>query len=191
MAALKEHAFSFFSPPVTTADLRAMIDHAVAAPEWTDGITVTSDRPDWISVAARCRRLTAERLIHFMDEISVDLPDDDRRQIGTAFREILLNAFEHGGRFDSDLEIHITRIKTPEALLYLIRDPGEGFDFDKLPHAAISHPDDPVRHVVFRDEHGMRPGGFGLLVASGMVDRVLHNAKGNEAMLMQFRKAGT
>ena len=30
-------------------------------------------------------------------------------------------------------------------------------------HAAISNPDhDPIRHLVVREEKGLRPGGFGL-----------------------------
>jgi anti-sigma regulatory factor (Ser/Thr protein kinase) len=143
--------------------MRAIVERALAEPGWDDGIEVLSDKPDWISVRASCRQLTADRLLRFLDELSVDLTDDDRQNTGAAFREILMNAIEHGGQFDPAKRVEITRVRTAGMLMYLVRDPGPGFDFANLPHAAVSSPDDPARHIAYRDEHGMRPGGFGLL----------------------------
>jgi len=163
-----------------------MVDRAIAEPDWDDGIEVLSDKPNWISVRASCRQLTADRLLNFLDELSVDLTDDDRKNTGTAFREILMNAIEHGGEFDPAKRVEITRVRTAGMLMYFVRDPGPGFDFANLPHAAISSPDNPVRHVVYRDEHGMRAGGFGLLVAGGLVDELVHNSQGNEAVLIKY-----
>ncbi len=41
---------------------------------------------------------TADRLLQVMKEIS-DLPDGERDEVGMAFREILLNAMDHGAGF--------------------------------------------------------------------------------------------
>jgi anti-sigma regulatory factor (Ser/Thr protein kinase) len=183
---LKEHAFSYFTKPVAAEEIRAMVERAIAEPDWDDGIEVLSDKPDWISVRASCRQLTADRLLNFLDELSVDLSEDDRENTGAAFREILMNAIEYGGRFDPAKRVEITRVRTAGMLMYLVRDPGPGFDVTSLPHAAVSSPDDPERHIEYRNEHGMRPGGFGLLVARGLVDELVHNSKGNEAVLIKY-----
>ena len=186
MEALKEHAFSYFTKPFSDEEIRAMVERALAAPDWDDGIEVLSDKPDWISVRASCRRLTADRLLKFVDELSSDLSEDDSKSTGAAFREILMNAIEHGAQFDAAKRVEITRVRTAGLLMYLVSDPGPGFDYANLPHAAVSSPDDPVRHVGFRDAHGMRAGGFGLLVAGGMVDELVHNSTGNQAVLIKY-----
>lgn len=185
---LKASAFSYFSKPFSANDLREMVERALAEPDWDDGIEVLSDKPDWISVRASCRQLTADRLLNFLDELTCDLPEEDRKNTGAAFREILMNAIEHGGQFDPDRRVDITRVRTAGMLMYLIRDPGEGFDPADLPHAAISNPDDPMQHILYRDAHGMRAGGFGLLAAKGFVDDLVHNSKGNEAVLIKYLK---
>jgi hypothetical protein len=65
----------------------------------------------------------------------------------------------------------------------------KGFSLDLLPHAAISNPDDsPVRHVEFREEHGQRPGGFGILMTRNMVDELLYNERGNAALFVKYLK---
>lgn len=100
IGALKEHAFSYFSKPFSDEEIRAMVERALEEPDWNDGIQVLSDKPDWITVRASCRQLTADRLLKLLDELSVDLTEDDRKNTGAAVREILMNAIEHGGQFD-------------------------------------------------------------------------------------------
>ena len=52
-------------------------------------------------------------------------------------------------------------LHTPKSIIVHIADPGKGFSFDALLHAAISHPQDsPIHHVEVRAEAGIRPGGF-------------------------------
>jgi anti-sigma regulatory factor (Ser/Thr protein kinase)/CheY-like chemotaxis protein len=188
LTALRGHAFSYFAAPFSADGLQQAVEHALAERHWEDGLELLSDSPTWITVRAKCRRLTADRLLRFVEELSVDLSEVERTSTATAFREILLNAMEHGGEFQPDRSVEITRIKTPTMIMYLVRDPGEGFDFAELPHAAISSPDDPVRHVLHRAAQGMRAGGFGLLLAQGLVDEMLHNAQGNEAILVKYLK---
>jgi anti-sigma regulatory factor (Ser/Thr protein kinase) len=72
-------------------------------------------------------------------------------------------------------------------LLYHIADPGEGFDIERLKHAAICNPDDdPLRHALVREEQGLRPGGLGLAIRRSLADelilRQLHEAVENRGM---------
>jgi len=68
-----------------------------------------------------------------------------------------------------------------------IADPGPGFALDDVPHAAISNPvDDPIRHVALREAQGMRPGGFGVLLAKQLVDQLIYGQDGNEVLLIKY-----
>ncbi len=50
----------------------------------------------------------------------------------TAFREMLLNAMEHGAGFDPEKVIEVTAAQTARAIVFHFRDPGNGFDRDEL-----------------------------------------------------------
>jgi anti-sigma regulatory factor (Ser/Thr protein kinase) len=39
---------------------------------------------------------------------------------------------------------------------------------------------------MYRDAQGLRPGGFGVLVAQSMVDEVIYGEKGNEVLLIKY-----
>jgi hypothetical protein len=71
--------------------------------------------------------------------------------------------------------------------MYRIADPGPGFTFKDLPHSAISHPDDqPFEHMRIREEQGLRPGGFGLLMVKAKVDELVYNEKQNEVIFIKY-----
>ena len=183
---LLEHAFSFFSKPISPGAVAEMVNQALAAPSWDDGIEVLSARPEWVTLRVQCRTLTADRLLQFLREMATDLPPQEIENIGTAFREILMNAIEHGAGLDPGKRIYVSYVRTSQMILYYVRDPGEGFSFDALPHAAFSNPpDDPVHHLAYRAEHGIRPGGFGILMAKELVDELIYNEKGNEVLLVK------
>jgi anti-sigma regulatory factor (Ser/Thr protein kinase) len=44
-----------------------------------------------------------------------------------------------------------------------------------------------VAHAVARAEQGLRPGGFGLLLAGKIVDELIYNERGNEVLLVKYR----
>ncbi len=68
-----------------------------------------------------------------------------------------------------------------------IADPGPGFKLDDIPHAAVANPaDDPVRHMAVREEQGLRPGGFGILLAQQLVDQLIYGEDGNEVLLVKY-----
>ncbi|HXQ35525.1 MAG TPA: hypothetical protein VN843_16020, partial [Anaerolineales bacterium] len=68
-----------------------------------------------------------------------------------------------------------------------IKDPGEGFSFkENLDTAANNPPGDPTRHMKHREAQGMRPGGYGILLAKNLVDELFYVEKGNEVLLIKY-----
>jgi len=186
ITSMRERAFSYFSTPFSPSALAVLIQHAIEEPCWDDGIDVVSATPEWIRLRARCDHRTAERVLQFFDEIA-ELPDPERTAVGTAFREMLTNAIEHGGRLDPHQQVKISYVRARHMVTCYISDPGEGFTLDEIPHAAIANPaDDPVRHVEIRDAQGMRPGGFGVLLARQLVDELVYSEVGNEVQLIKY-----
>jgi anti-sigma regulatory factor (Ser/Thr protein kinase)/ActR/RegA family two-component response regulator len=186
ITSMREHAFSYFSRPFSLDALGAMIQHAIDEPCWDDGIEVVSATPEWIRIKARCDFKTADRVLQFLDEIS-ELPSAERHAVGAAFREMLMNAIEHGGRLDPNQQVEISYVRARHMVTCRISDSGEGFTLDEIPHAAIANPsDDPIRHTEYRESHGMRPGGFGVLLAQRLVDQVIYNEQGNEVLLIKY-----
>jgi anti-sigma regulatory factor (Ser/Thr protein kinase)/CheY-like chemotaxis protein len=191
VASMRERAFSYFSKPFSIEALAVMIQHAMEEPCWDDGIEVVSATPEWIRIRARCDLKTADRVLQFFDEIA-ELPDPERNAVGTAFREMLTNAIEHGGRLDRNQQVEVSYLRARHMVKCRISDPGEGFTLDEIPHAAIANPaDDPVRHLEYRDAQGMRPGGFGVLLAQRLVDQLVYNEQGNEVVLIKYLDLGT
>ena len=103
-----------------------------------------------------------------------------------AFREILLNAMEHGAAFNPEQVVDVTGIRTARSMLIYVRDPGAGFRRESLDHAAIANPQDPAAHIAKREAEGMRPGGFGMMMAAGTVDELIYNEIGNEVLLIKY-----
>ena len=184
---IREDIFSYFSKPFVVEALVEMVTRAAAAENWENGIEVLSARPDWISLRLRCRMLTADRLVQFLREVQIDLPPSEREDLGTAFREMLLNAIEHGGLFNPARTVTVSRFRLDHAIVYLIQDPGPGFSFDDLLQSAISNPpESPAAHMIYRGQHGMRPGGFGILMARKLADELIYSEKGNEVLLVKY-----
>jgi len=184
IAAVREGAFSYFSAPFDAAELAEMVRAAMAAPCWDDGIEVLSATPAWVRVAARCDLSTADRLVQFLRGVrDPDIPEG----IISAFREVLLNAMEYGGHFDPSQHVEISFIRARRAVACRVKDPGQGFLLEELRHAAINNPaDDLLSHVAVREAEGLRPGGFGLLLAKKLVDELIYSEQGNEVLLVKY-----
>ena len=104
----------------------------------------------------------------------------------SAVQEILWNAIEHGGKLNPELLIRIDLVHSNRALSCYVKDPGPGFRMREMIHAAINNPeDDAVHHANFRETRGMRPGGYGILLASNFADELLYNEKGNEVAIFK------
>src|SRR5271154_2573367 len=183
---MRERAFSYFSRPFSMSTLAEMVQMAAEGPAWDDGIEVKSATTEWIRLLARCDVQTADRLLEFLEEIG-DLPEAEGPAVATASREILLNAMESGGKFQPDQWVEISFVRARHMVMCRVKDPGEGFTLDEIEHAAIANPDeDPIRHVTARDAKGLRPGGYGVLLAKKMVDELIYSEKGNEVLLVKY-----
>jgi anti-sigma regulatory factor (Ser/Thr protein kinase)/CheY-like chemotaxis protein len=186
IAALRSRAFALFAAPFDRSEIADMVARAVDADRYTEGIEVVSAKPDWITVRVDCRRLNAERLVNFLTQLRSDVPETPRDDLMFAFREVLMNAMEHGGGFDPDQEVEVSAVRTERTLVFYVRDPGPGFDLDEVPHAAVSNASgDPLAHAEVRSSAGLRPGGFGLLLARRIVDEMIHSERGNEVLLIK------
>jgi DNA-binding response OmpR family regulator len=186
IAAMREGAFSYFVAPFEPSALAEMVRAAMTEPYWDDGIEILSATPAWVRLTARCDLLTANRLVQFLAGVG-DIPHADKEQIITAFKEILINAMEHGAHFDPSQHVEISYIRSRRAIAFRVKDPGQGFSLEELRHAAIaSSPEDLFSHMAVREEQGLRPGGFGMLLAKKFVDELIYNEKGNEVVLVKY-----
>jgi anti-sigma regulatory factor (Ser/Thr protein kinase) len=155
---------------------------------WEDGVKVVSATPEWICLLVRCDLKSADRLMQFMKEIA-SLPLEEQQSAGTAFREILMNAIEHGGHFNPSQYVEISYVRARGMVMCRVKDPGEGFTMEEIEHASFANPpDDPIHHIRLRDERGLRPGGFGVMMARNLVDELIYSEKGNEVMLVKYVK---
>jgi anti-sigma regulatory factor (Ser/Thr protein kinase)/ActR/RegA family two-component response regulator len=187
IAALRARVFACFTPPFDADEIARLAGGAASDNQWRDDIQVLSARAGWVSVRINCRILTAERLLTFAKELSAQLPEDTRQEMMTALREILLNAMEHGAAFNPEQVVEVTAVRTGRSMVFYVRDPGAGFRRESLSHAASADPSqDPMAHIVQREEEGMRPGGYGLLLAAGTVDELIYSEIGNEVLLIKY-----
>jgi anti-sigma regulatory factor (Ser/Thr protein kinase)/ActR/RegA family two-component response regulator len=186
IAALRDHVYACFARPVEYEELAEMARAAIDDPDWNRAIEVVSGLPYWVTLRVSCRLITADRLTRFMTEYRSDLPSSERDLLMTAFREMLLNAMEHGAGFDPEKVIEVTAAKTARAIVFHFRDPGDGFDREDLSHAAATpNPHDVIASAMERAENGIRPGGFGMLIVRQIVDELVYNERGNEVLLIK------
>jgi CheY-like chemotaxis protein/anti-sigma regulatory factor (Ser/Thr protein kinase) len=189
LKAVREQAFRYVHKPVDAAALLETVREVLKAPE-IPPIEVVSARPDWVEFLVPCTRQAGERIQQVMAELDTDLAPEMRDSIAYAFRELLLNAIEWGGRLDPARTVRISYLRARRMLMYRIADPGPGFDIENLPHAAIGQSsDDPIVHMQVREEKGIRPGGFGLLMVRASVDELLYNEKRNEVVFVKYLDA--
>lgn len=185
--ALRQQVFATFSAPFDVSEVALMARRAIDEIDWHDGIEVVSGMRDWITLRVSCRLVSAERLTRFMTEHRSDLGHDERDLLMVAFREMLINAMEHGAGFDPEKVVEVTAARTDRTIVFHFRDPGPGFRRDELSHAA-DHLEDPLSHLDVRAEEGLRPGGFGMLLVKQIVDEVIYNERGNEVILIKHLK---
>jgi CheY-like chemotaxis protein/anti-sigma regulatory factor (Ser/Thr protein kinase) len=186
LEAVRQQAFRYVHKPVEAKALLETVRETLKAPEPVP-IEVISARPDWVELIVPCTRDAAEQIQPLMAHLDTDLAPKMRETIAYAFRELLLNAVEWGGKLDPSRKVRIAYLRAKRMLMYRIADPGSGFDLANLPHAAIGRTNDgPIAHMEVREEKGIRPGGFGLLMVRNSVDELLYNEKHNEVVFVKY-----
>jgi anti-sigma regulatory factor (Ser/Thr protein kinase)/CheY-like chemotaxis protein len=186
IAALRARVFACLVSPFDSSEIADLIRGAAESTDWSEGIQVLSARTEWIALRVTCNLVTADRLTSFMTALRADVDQRVREDLLTAFREVLLNAMEHGAGFDPEKVVDVSAVRTERAVVYYFRDPGPGFDAQMLAHAAIGNPSlDPIAHLECRASQGLRPGGFGMLLVRKLVDEVMYSEAGNEVLLIK------
>jgi PAS domain S-box-containing protein len=174
---------------VSELEVRNLLDvvqHALRDSQAPQTIEVISALPSWVELVVPCTREAAEQIGQVVARLGADLTEDVLESVAFAFRELVMNAVEWGGQLDPNRMIRITCVRTDRMLMYRIADPGPGFSFADLHHAAVMHPGDPLEHIKVREQKGLRAGGFGLLTVRSLVDELVYNEKHNEVIFIKY-----
>ena len=183
---IRESAYQYIGKPFTLESMMELVGKVIACPEQA-AIEVLSAKPEWVELLVPCQKEAVDRIESFLMAMKGDLAEEVRYSVGQAFHELLLNAIEWGGKLDPNRKVHIAYLRTKRMILYRIADPGTGFRFQDLTHAAVSNQaGDSLQHVRVRDEKGMRPGGFGILLTRSLVDELIYNQAQNEVMFVKY-----
>lgn len=188
LEAVRLQAYRYLRKPFPLRTIVEAIDDAMAtAPRAGLPIEVVSARPEWLEIIAPCALEMADRLQSFILQLEADLAEPVRESVAQAFRELLVNAIEWGGKLDPKHKVRITCIRARRVRIYRISDPGAGFAVERLQHAAISNPvHDPLQHAVERQKQGLRPGGLGLMMTRSLVDELIYNEAHNEVIFIKY-----
>ena len=186
LKAVREQAFKYVHKPVDARRSLQTVRDVLAAPD-APPIEVISARPDWVELVVPCTREAAERIESVMAHLDTDLAPDVRESIAYAFRELLLNAVEWGGKLDPIANGAHRCLRAKRMLLYRIADPGPGSTSRtcRTPRSA-SRPTTRSRTCRCARRKGIRPGGFGLLTVRASVDELLYNEKRNEVVFVKY-----
>ena len=186
LRAVREQAYEYMSKPFPPKEVVEVAQRALQN-DASPPIEIISARPHWLELLIPCTREAAERIQSFLVKLETDLSDDLRSTIALAFRELLLNAVEWGGKLDPNRKVRIAYVRSSRMLLYRVADPGSGFSFENLAHAAVGQPEEqPIAHVIVRDQLGIRPGGFGIAMTRAIADELLYNEAQNEVIFIKY-----
>jgi len=186
LAAIRENAYQCMAGPIDRDKLIALVRESVRKKKPVPVIEVVSARPEWVELLVPCCLDAAERLEAFLAQLETGLPDEVRNSVSQAFHELLMNAIEWGGKLNPKRKVRISFLRAKRMLMYRIADPGPGFKFTDLDHAAISHGEEPIEHGFVREKKGLRPGGFGLVLVKAKVDELLYNEAQNEVVFVKY-----
>jgi CheY-like chemotaxis protein len=185
LGALREHICDILTKPFTATELSEAVSSTLSSCPVAKVEVVSASR-DWVELLVPCDLNAVTPLQRVLTELETDISPEIREAINYAFRELLNNAIEHGGKLDPTMRVEVSYVRLKRAIIYLIKDPGEGFNFFEMEHAAAASPDDPLQHFAVRDERGLRAGGFGILLARNMVDEVAYNEHGNKLVFIKY-----
>jgi len=187
LKAVREQACRYVHKPIDPARLIETLQEVLEAAGPPLPIEVVSARPEWVELVVPCTRASAARIEDVMRHLEADLTEEVRESVSSACRELLLNAIEWGGGLDPERKVRIACLRARRMILYRIADPGPGFDPARLEHAAAGRAeDDPIGHVAVREDMGIRPGGFGLVMVKAQVDELIYNERRNEVVFVKY-----
>jgi DNA-binding response OmpR family regulator len=180
-AGVRVGANGYLIKPFTPEQLYEVMDDALA---WHDehherGTTgeINFDIRSELTYLAQASDLLADLFAH------TPLTERHIKDLKQAVMEMGGNAIEWGHRKNAELVLRITYRIDPASVTLIIQDQGPGFDPRDIPHAASD--EDPIRHLEIRNELGLREGGFGIMLARGLVDKFSYNERGNQVTMVK------
>lgn len=185
LAAVRERAYHYLAKPIERETLLTLVNETLGQKSEAPPIEVVSARPEWVELLVPCSMEAATRLEAFMTHLEAGLSEEVRNSVAQAFHELLMNAIEWGGKLNPKRRVRISYLRAKRMLLYRIADPGPGFKHADLDHAAINH-GGPIEHGLIREQKGLRPGGFGLVLVQAKVDELLYNEAQNEVVFVKY-----
>jgi two-component system, OmpR family, response regulator len=187
LRAVREQAYRYITKPVAPLTLLDVVEDALLERPQAPPIEVISAKPTWIELLVPSDLDCARRIQLFLDQLKIDLKPEVKDRVWQAFRELLTNAVEWGGKLDPNRKVRVSFVHTPRMLLYRIADPGPGFKFQGLSHAAVGYEgDDPLAHLDEREKKGLRPGGLGIFMTKELVDELVYNEAQNEVLFVKY-----
>jgi two-component system, OmpR family, response regulator len=181
-AGVRVGANGYLTKPFSPEQLYQVMDEAIA---WHDehlqkGTTgeINFDIRSELSYLTQASDMLADLFAHS------PLTERHIKDLKQAVMEMGGNAIEWGHRKNAELVLRITYRIDPTSVTLIIQDQGPGFDPRDLPHAASD--EDPIRHLEIRNELGLREGGFGIMLARGLVDHFWYNKLGNQVTLVKY-----
>ena len=187
LRAVREHAYRYITKPVAPETLLDVVEDALLERPQAPPIEVISAKPTWIELLVPSDLDCARRIQLFLDQLKIELKPEVKDRVWQAFRELLTNAVEWGGKLDPNRKVRVAFVHTPRMLLYRIADPGPGFKFQGLTHAAVGYEgDDPTAHMEAREQKGLRPGGLGIFMTRELVDDLVYNEAQNEVLFVKY-----
>lgn len=183
---INEHTCQYVSKPADRETLIKLVREYLEKKTSVPPIEVLSARPEWVELLVPCSLEAAGLLEAFITQLNIGLRDEVRASAGQAFHELLMNAIEWGGKLNAKRRVRVSYLRGKRMLMYRIADPGPGFKFAGLSHAAVAHKDEPTRHGRIRERKGLRPGGFGLVLVKANADELLYNEAQNEVVFVKY-----
>jgi DNA-binding response OmpR family regulator len=180
-AGVRVGANGYLMKPFTPQQLYQTIESALA---WHEEHTQRGTTGE-INFDIRSELTYLSQASDMLADLFAHTPLTDRhiKDLKQAIMEMGGNAIEWGHRKNAELVLRITYRIDPNAVTLIIKDQGPGFNPRNLPHAASD--EDPIGHIEIRNELGLREGGFGIMLARGLVDKFRYNAAGNEVTLVK------
>jgi two-component system, OmpR family, response regulator len=180
-AGVRVGANGYLTKPFSPGELYELMDAALA---WHEEHTkrgttgeINFDIRSELNYLSQASDMLADLFAH------TPLTDRHIKDLKQAVMEMGGNAIEWGHRKNADLVLRITYRIDPTSVTLIITDQGPGFNPRDLPHAASD--EDPIGHIEIRNELGLREGGFGIMLARGLVDQFRYNKLGNQVTLVK------
>jgi len=132
---------------------------------------------------------TIDRMIDRINQLmpQTGLNEERQNEMYVAFREAILNAAQHGNKYNPEKRIEIQYLLDHEKLTIVVKDQGEGFDYNL--YVQTGSADDPVTAARRRHMQG-RMGGLGIMLMLRSVDKLEYFGIGNQVSLTKYLRQG-